>query len=211
MERLKIEYAEAAAFIKSIKWTLLITALLFFAIAIGSHFAFWAAIEANPDTVNEIMSELESLFLESKDIVNDEGDIHPVKLFFNNVIASVFSTALGFIPFLFIPALALFTNAALMGAMTSLLKYMQLDVFLHLLVAVVPHGIFEIPALIISLACGFLLCKELTAKCFHRNRREIIPLIGELARVLVLIVVPLLALAAIIETYITPLFITLIQ
>ena len=98
-----------------------------------------------------------------------------------------------------------------MGAMTSLLKYMQLDVFLHILVAVAPHGIFEIPALIISLACGFLLCKELTPKCLHRNRRAIIPLIGELARGLGLIVVPLLAIAAVIETYITPLFITLIK
>lgn len=211
MEKLKGEYKETSVFFKNLKWYILIASLIFLAVAIGSHFAISALIAKNPETADNIFAQIESLFTESKDIMTESGDINPIKLFFNNVTASVFSAMLGFIPFLFIPITSLFTNAALMGAITALLQASDVNVFLYFTAAVAPHGIFEIPALIISLALGFMLCKEITAKLFRRGKFTLFELIGESARVIILIVVPLLAIAAVIESYITPLFIIFLK
>lgn len=210
MGKLKNEYKAVAAFLKSIKRYLLAAALLFIAAAVISHFVVSAMIAEDSGLVNEIMSEMESLFTESKDIIDESGDIDPIKLFFNNFLASVFSTALGAIPFVFLPVLPLITNAALMGALSAVIDSMGYNVFSLIMAAVVPHGIFELPALIISLALGLVICREITATLLRHKNRPLTVLFTETVRVLVLAVVPLLAIAAFIETYITPLLIALV-
>lgn len=211
MDKLKTEYGLAAAFLKRISLYLLTAALLFTAVAVASHFVVFAMIEEDSGVIAEVMAEMETLFTESKDIIDESGNINPLKLFFNNFLATMLSVALGIVPFIFLPLVALFTNAALMGALSAVIQGMGMNVFSLIMAAVVPHGIFELPALIIGLSLGLCLCKEITATLFHRGKLPLTLLIEETVRVLVLTVVPLLAIAAFVESYITPLLITFVK
>ncbi len=70
------------------------------------------------------------------------------------------------------------------------------------LVGILPHGIFEIPALLIAGGLGLLLAEEL----YHelKGRGDAAQMAETLGRTFLLIVIPLLAVAAIIESFITP-------
>lgn len=76
---------------------------------------------------------------------------------------------------------------------------------LLLAAGLVPHGIFEIPALLIAFACGLYLCRGMGA--LIRGKPES-PQLGELflslLRVYCTIMLPLLVAASLIEAYLTP-------
>ena len=69
----------------------------------------------------------------------------------------------------------------------------------------VPHGIFEIPALLLSLAAGLCLCRNINRYIRCNEKGMMKPLLLDLLRVVGLLVVPLLTLAAVMEAYVTPL------
>ena len=91
--------------------------------------------------------------MDIKDIVTDEGGIDLAALFGNNVRAAAVSVLYGFIPFLYLTALALGMNAIILGIFaayfvntgTSLLVYFA---------GILPHGVFELSALLLAFACG---------------------------------------------------------
>lgn len=134
-------------------------------------------------------------------IVRDDGSFNALGLFGNNLRAMVMTVLYGFIPFLYLPALSLGLNAAIIGMLASLMD----GQWLLLAAGLVPHGIFEIPALLLSLSSGLCLCKNID-RYIRRNEKGMMkPLLLELFRVMGLLVVPLLALAAVMEAYVTPL------
>ena len=73
------------------------------------------------------------------------------------------------------------------------------------LAGLVPHGIFEVPALLLSLAAGLCLCRNINRYIRCNEKGMMKPLLLDLLRVVGLLVVPLLALAAVMEAYVTPL------
>ena len=75
----------------------------------------------------------------------------------------------------------------------------------RLLAGLVPHGIFEVPALLLSLAAGLCLCRNINRYIRCNEKGMMKPLLLDLLRVVGLLVVPLLALAAVMEAYVTPL------
>ena len=77
------------------------------------------------------------------------------------------------------------------------------------LAGILPHGIFELPALIISLALGFYLC-EVVVTYVRKNTKGLVgTALKNIARVFLFWVVPLLMVAAATEAYITPLILHL--
>ena len=126
-------------------------------------------------------------------IIRDDGSFSALALFGNNLRAMVMTVLYGFIPFLYLPALSLGLNAAIIGMLAALMD----GQWLLLLAGLVPHGIFEVPALLLSLAAGLCLCRN--------GKGMMKPLLLDLLRVVGLLVVPLLALAAVMEAYVTPL------
>src|SRR5699024_1728968 len=88
----------------------------------------------------------------------------------NNIRASALMAILGIIPFLFLPAIILGYNAVIIGIACAFSMAMGTGVS-FLVLALLPHGIFEIPALILSAALGIYLCKELVKKLVGRSRR----------------------------------------
>lgn len=133
-------------------------------------------------------------------IVRDDGSFSALALFGNNLRAMVLSTLYGFIPFLYLPALSMGVNAILLGMVASSVN----GQWLLLAAGILPHGIFELPALCLSLAAGLCLCQNIN-RYIRKNEKGIMkPLLLNILRVTGLVVIPLLVVAAITESYVTP-------
>ena len=133
-------------------------------------------------------------------IVRDDGSFSALALFGNNLRAMVLSTLYGFIPFLYLPALSMGVNAILLGMVASSVN----GQWLLLAAGILPHGIFELPALCLSLAAGLCLCQNIN-RYIRKNEKGVMkPLLLNILRVTGLVVVPLLVIAAIMESYVTP-------
>lgn len=133
-------------------------------------------------------------------IVQEDGSFNVLALFTNNLRAMVLGLLYGFIPFLYLPALALGVNAAILGMLASLID----GQWLLLAAGILPHGIFELPALFLSLAAGLCLCKNINVYIRKNEKGVMKPLLLNILRVVVLLVLPLLVIAAVMETYVTP-------
>ena len=83
----------------------------------------------------------------------------------------------------------------------SLLKY---------LLGILPHGIFELTALILSAAMGLYLCSTVTNALRKKQTGVLRPALHRCCQILYLWVLPLLFIAALVETYITPILFNLV-
>lgn len=109
----------------------------------------------------------------------------------------------GFFSFTFLVA-----NGFLIGVFANLF-YAQglLPLFF---VGILPHGIIEIPCMLFSAGIGFRIGNAVIRKMFRKKESLTLEL-SEGLKFTVMIIVPALVLAALIETYITPFVITLAQ
>ena len=143
--------------------------------------------------------------IENANISDEQGNISAINICINNLRAAGFSIFYGIVPFLFLPALPIGLNASVLGAVTA--SYWTGGRSMAALFAgLVPHCIFELPALFIAFACGLYLCQDMTQSI--RKKDEIRPpfsqVVKNLLRVYLTIIVPLLVVASFIEAYITP-------
>ena len=83
-------------------------------------------------------------------VVTEEGELSVFALLMNNWRAMLISAAYGFVPFLFLPVISLVTNGALLGMLAALFVSQGTSLLVYL-AGILPHGIFEIPALVFSL------------------------------------------------------------
>ena len=141
-------------------------------------------------------------------VYTESGGISFFALLFNNIRASALMAILGIIPFLFLPAIILGYNAVIIGIACAFSMAMGTGVS-FLVLALLPHGIFEIPALILSAALGIYLCKELVKKLVGRSRlASFSGVFLSMLRFYLCVILPLLVVAALVETYITPWLLT---
>lgn len=148
--------------------------------------------------------------IEQSGVVSGEGEISVFPLLMNNWRAMLISILYGFIPFLFLPVLSLISNGALLGLLAAVFVDQGAPVAAFL-AGILPHGIFELSALILSIACGVTLCRHMCRMvCSDPDRRPLPALLEDLLRVLVLVIAPLTAIAAAVECYITPVVMGLI-
>lgn len=137
---------------------------------------------------------LQHLF-QGMDLTDGAGNLSPLLLLANNLRACAVTMLYGLIPFVRLPALALGVNAVLLGGLAACYA-----------ASLLPHGIFELPALILAFSMGLYICGHLTRRC--RRDPAALPLgacLGLAARLLVFLLLPLLILAALTEAYVTPL------
>ena len=134
-----------------------------------------------------------------------QGFYHPLALFLNNLRACVVTMLYGLIPYVRMPALALGMNAVVLGGMAAV--YAAADSTMLLFAAgLLPHGIFELPALILSFSMGLYVCGHLTRRVRGDSTALSLRRCASLSmRLLVFLVLPLLILAAVTEAYVTPL------
>jgi len=132
-------------------------------------------------------------------------EAHPltqfILVFLNNSFSLILTILLGVIFGIF-PLIVLFSNGTLLGAFIFLWQQ-QLPLASFLLVTL-PHGIIEIPVLIIGAAIG-LKMGHLTFKKVFKKEGQIKPELFIALKFFLKVLLPLLALAAFIEIFITPL------
>lgn len=158
---------------------------------------------SDPQLSQSYFNELQALFNE-KQFLDGSGVELWFGIFFNNLLASGISILLGVIPFLFLPMFSLASNAIIIGLMGAVYQINGIG-WIPFLVGILPHGVLEIPALILGVTLGVHICLKLVKTILRRTFK------GELkqacigcVRIYVFWMIPLFFVAAFIETFMTP-------
>ncbi len=147
--------------------------------------------------------------LSGSGVMNEDGTIRLLPLLTNNIRAAVFTILYGFVPFVFLPALSLGINALLIGFFAAFYLTNGLSM-LYFFAAIIPHGIFEFPAMVLSIALGLSLCRTINDYIRHNTSGAVKECIIDILRVLCLRTIPLFVIASLVECYITPLIVSFI-
>lgn len=122
-------------------------------------------------------------------------------IFLNNSIksaAAIFlGTLLGVLPVIF-----LVINGVALGAIVTV-SLGSRGVWQSTM-AILPHGVIELPAVLLATSIGLLLGGHVLRRLLRRPQAPLRAELAAAARCLFRIIVPLLALAALIEAYLTP-------
>ena len=200
MNNIKKEIKELGVFFKKhiLKSSIIIGVI--FIISILSSFLMF---RQNQNIAGKIVNEFSSI---TSSLENLKGLSLSKAIFFNNLRACALTVLMGFIPFVYLVFMVLFPNASLMGAVFSVAKIEKLGKMI--LFGILPHGIFELPALFISMALSVYLCTFITKKIFKKEDKKFLYALKEVFLTFLIIVLPLLILAGIIEGVVTPILLT---
>lgn len=125
-------------------------------------------------------------------------------IFLNNSVKTllviIFGLLIGIVPALFI-----FINGYVIGVVAVMIAAARGTGYV--VAGLLPHGIFEIPAVLLGAALGMMLGASLVARLRGRSEVPIITELRNAIRYFILGIMPLLLLAALAEVYITPLVI----
>jgi stage II sporulation protein M len=193
-----LSFEDDLAYLKSIQAFIGLTVLAFMASAMMGYFA----ASADSELAANWMNELEML----KWIMG----LHPLLImliiFLKNLTACAMSVLLG-LGFGLVPLLVLTTNGIMIGIVSYFIVHKQ--GVLYLLAGIVPHGIIELPTILLGISIGFRLGYLLVFTLLG----EKVDLTKETRIAVYFLIkwfVPLLFLAAAIETFITPIAISVV-
>ena len=210
-------YAEQFAFIKRMKRFLWISAILFlFALIAGIVF-----FKLNPELTTRWMSKFRA------DIVRRyPKQMSPWSMFLsiltNNFRVASIMCLSGLVPFFLPSAIAIIANS---GALSLVLAYswsLHEPVVFRFTTLVLPHGIVELPTMIFVAGFSLYLSAQMTKRIFRKKRtlpapsgelfsyvnQDDVPdrleAIGDIAKILAGVILPLVLIAALLETFVTP-------
>lgn len=178
--------------------------VVYFILFVGSGILSYFLFLGRERELTYFMEEIMNMF-------DDKGLFKPgitsftlaLLLLKNNATASFIIYVTGLLP-IFIPAvLIIVANGALIGIVFSALKTSGEGILLPLLTAIVPHGIFEIPAVVLSASLSFYVSVGIIKKLMDSEFSLRTCLINSL-KTFLLVVLPLLVIAAVVEAFITP-------
>lgn len=177
---------------------------LFVAIFLFGIGLIWGLV--TPASILDIFSEDVAALEEVSDFLSPlpQASVF-IFIFIKNVSAVLISFV--FSPFFcLVPVLALIINGGFIGLVSTLV--IEEKSLGYLLSGLLPHGILELPALIIGEAVALSFGAAVTLALFNKERRNLLlPNLRKNLRYL-LIALALFLPAAIIETYVTPLLLT---
>jgi uncharacterized membrane protein SpoIIM required for sporulation/ABC-type transport system involved in multi-copper enzyme maturation permease subunit len=127
-------------------------------------------------------------------------------IFANNVRATVLILLGGIVSFSVLGMLIYLINVGLIGGVLGVLSLIGFSPFKLFVAGLLPHGIFEIPALMIASALVLRIGVVLVTPQLGKSMGQVVlELLADWAKVFLGVVAPLLAVAALIEAHITPL------
>jgi len=175
------------------------TGIIFLVLTTAFSFYFYKNEQMAQDVMNFYLPTVESM-------MNEDGAISFLSLLRSNIFATATCIGLGLIPFLFLPVWAVLSNAMVIGAIlglsasTGLMSPAKAVVF-----GLLPHGIFEMTGFFLSMAMGIYLCRTLSLKILRKaGDTRILQVLNDIARTFVLVVIPLIVIAAFVECTVTP-------
>lgn len=173
--------------------------ILFF----GAALATGMVIARNPQLLSQLLEAISATFT-SKGVYRADGGLSLVAVLFGNIRATATTALMGLVPFLFLPLFSLGVNAAILGVLGAAYTSYGAGLFTYLM-GILPHGIFELPAIVLSCALGAYLCFELVCKLVGQRRGvPFTAVFVNALRLYLTVAVPLLLIAAPVEVYITP-------
>ena len=176
-----------------------IMGLVFLLAALGGY----GVCVAYPQLAEALLAYFQQSISQSG-VMDETGGLSFLALLLNDWSVMLFCILYGFLPFLFLPVLVAVTNAFIIGALAAIYHLNGIS-FLIFFSGILPHGIFEIPALLLAVTLGFLLCRNTVRILLHRERAvPMVDLLANILRVLLFLIFPLLLCAAAVEAYITP-------
>ena len=131
-------------------------------------------------------------------------------LFFHNARTTVTFLLLGLLSFSTLGLTLFIGNMALVGGVLGAATLVGYSPLVAFIVGILPHGIFELSAVFLATAAMLKVGAQLVTPQPDKSLGEILLIsLADWSRVFVGIVLPFLALAAIIEIYVTPVLIKL--
>jgi stage II sporulation protein M len=132
---------------------------------------------------------------------------HFIKLFLNNSIVAFGMVGIGIIPLFIIPFIALNYQMIPVAVLIAFGYQLGEDPFLLVLRGVLPHGVFEITTIVIASVIGTRISHVGFEKLRNGEIRQAFILESKekrLVKTFLRVVIPLLFIAAFVDTYITP-------
>ncbi len=179
--------------------------LISFIILIASAFLGVVFCDVIQQYVTEILKEIFLSMPENPTVYNEA-----IFLFQNNIRANII-IMIGGLLFSIFSVLAIIMNGMIIGFTYTLVTPIQF------IVGILPHGIFELPATILSLVGAFIITKleiNLLNALFKKRLKEEINKSDKLVKDIVLtfiIILVLLIIAAIIEAGVTPVLLSMVS
>jgi uncharacterized membrane protein SpoIIM required for sporulation len=151
------------------------------------------------------MADLQERLIRVGDLSEFSGEFTALSLFLHNLQATLLIGFFGLFSFGVLGVILYLLNISVVGGLLGLFKLMGYAPLPLVAAGILPHGIFEIPALLLSCAAVVHIGLVLVTPQAGRTIGEIlIEAIADWARVVLGLVIPLLAIAAVIEVYVTP-------
>lgn len=160
-----------------------------------------------PDWTARVAAQVQSSAA-SSGVMDGQGRPAVLALFLHNLETAAVSILFGLLPALHLPALFLGVNALVLGFSGAYYVQNGLSLLAYL-AGILPHGLFEIPALCLAFASGLYLCTTMTSAWTGRSKGSVSAAVRQILLVYLLLVVPLTAAAAVVECYLTPLLLRL--
>ena len=205
MSALKEQLSLLGQFLRTDFRRIFIGCLLAMILAIGLGFAIGSA---SPEAVDMVLEQFMAM-VEEAGIMDSAGNLSPFGLLTNNWSAMLVTMLYGFVPFLCLPAVSIVSNGLLIGLLAAWYHSNGISMRLYL-AGILPHGIFELPALVLAASCGVYLCRNMSRVVTSSPRRTpMVELLSDLLRVLLFLVMPMTVAAAFLEAYVTPLVMAL--
>ena len=178
-----------------VKKPFFLTLILFFLFAIFGYFV----AGTHSAVVDELLDALEGVVESIIDLSLFDTALF---IFFNNAYISFFAS-LGGIFFAFLSFMIVLSNGFVFGIVLNLV--LEAESLKFFMLGILPHGIFELPIVLFSIAIGFWLGRSLFDYVFMKRikKEELYKKIRRALYTYVVIILPVLFLAAFVESYIT--------
>ncbi len=181
-------------YLRGIKFHIALSALTFLLSGVFGYF-YTMTYPENASTLIDIISEA------FRPIMEMSSPQIALYIFFHNtllsLVAMLLGVALGIVPILFAAS-----NGALLGILAAVVR--ERLGWAAFVIGVLPHGVLEVPAMILSIAVGIKFGHETLNAALGRNDKKKLKIeLLEGLRFFAAVVVPLLAVAAAIEAFIT--------
>ncbi len=123
----------------------------------------------------------------------------------NNLRATLVVFLGGLVSFSVLGIMAYLANVSLVGVVLAVFNLIGYSPFRLFVAGILPHGMFEIPALILTSAAALRMGAVLVTPQTGKSMGQVIlEVVADCAQVFLGLVIPLLVIAAFIEAYITP-------
>jgi len=172
----------------------LIAALLLFALGIiaGSLLAGHSSFAGLK--ISESLGGFAQMF------INLPRPLLVLMIFANNAVKTLLVIVLGIV-FAIVPVVFIVVNGVAIGVVLHLAT--ESKGLAYSMLAIVPHGLFELPGVLSGAAIGVMLGSKAIKRLFRRSEFKVGSELSRALKIFVNIIVPLLLIGAITETYLT--------